>query len=273
MAARGRDALERLDRLVEPREDVRLAIGTDPRDGALEILDVAEGLGPHHPVGGLVECDDAELVAIGEGRGRPQDRLLADVDLLDATHAGTTTATLVERVAVAGGHRTRLVDDDDECDVRLLLAIAHAHVDGQRLLDRRLLVPARAVALGTADHHQPPAQVAHVDLERPQLAVGEPQPRDIDEDDAVVRGQAGEVGRQRLRNDRIHELPLALERRDELRRHGVVAGEDQGSRLALDDRVRVGAVVLAERVARGLDHGAERVEAGLGRRHVERHRG
>jgi hypothetical protein len=39
----------------------------------------------------------------------------------------------------------------------------------------------------------------------------------------------------------------------------------QGSRLALDDRVRVRAIVLAERVESGLDHGTEADEAGLDR--------
>ena len=52
-------------------------------------------------------------------------------------------------------------------------------------------------------------------------------------------------------------------------RHRVVAGDDERPRLALDDRVGVGPVVLAERVERGLDDGAERVEPGLGRLDVE----
>ena len=109
-----------------------------PGDLALEVADAAERLRPDDPVRGLVEGDDAELVALGHGRGGPQDRLLADVDLLDAADAaaGTAGVAAVERVAVAGRHRARLVDDDDERDVRLLLAVAHAHVDRQRLLER-----------------------------------------------------------------------------------------------------------------------------------------
>ena len=83
----------------------------------------------------------------------------------------------VEGVAVAGVHRAGLVDDDDERDVRLLLAVAHAHVDRQRLLERGLLVAAGAVAVGSADHHQALAEVADVDLERGQLAVREADPR------------------------------------------------------------------------------------------------
>ena len=50
---------------------------------------------------------------------------------------------------------------------------------------------------------------------------------------------------------------------DQLRGDELVAGQDQRPRLALHDRVRVGAVVLAERVARRLDDDAERVEARL----------
>ena len=136
-------------------------------------------------------------------------------------------------------------------------AVAHAHVDRQRLLERRLLVAAGAVALRPADHHQALAEVADVDLERGQLPVGQAQPRDVDEDDAVVAGEAGEVGRQRLGDDRVDLLALVLERRDQLGRDRVVAGQDERPRLALDDRVRVGAVVLAERVEGGLDDGPE----------------
>ena len=58
-------------------------------------------------------------------------------------------------------------------------------------------------------------------------------------------------------------LALGLEGRDELRRDRLVAGEDQDPRLALDDRVRVGAVVLAERVAGASTTTRKRVEAGL----------
>ena len=130
-------ALERLDRLVEPGEDVRLAVRLDPGDLALQVVDAAERLRPDDPVRRLVEGDDAELVALGQRRRGPQDRLLADVDLADAGDPGPAATAPVERVAVAGVHRARLVDDDDERDVRLLLAVADAHVDRQRLLERR----------------------------------------------------------------------------------------------------------------------------------------
>ena len=93
------------------------------------------------------------------------------------TPAMPGAAAAVERVAVAGGHRARLVDDDDERDVGLLLAVAHAHVDRQRLLERRLLVAAGAVAVRAADHHQALAEVADVDLERGQLACRESRSR------------------------------------------------------------------------------------------------
>ena len=148
-------------------------------------------------------------------RRGPQDRLLADVDLPDAADAARRRAA-VERVAVAGVHRAGLVDDDDERDVRLLLAVADAHVDRQRLLERRLLVAAGAVAVRPADHHEALAEVADVDLERGQLAVGEADARHVDEDDAVVGGEAGEVGRERLGDDRVDLLALRLERRDQL---------------------------------------------------------
>ena len=54
---------------------------------------------------------------------------------------------------------------------------------------------------------------------------------------------------------------------------GLVAGQDERPRLALDDRVRVGAVVLAERVAGGLDDDAERVKPASVGVDVEGHAG
>ena len=118
----------------------------------------------------------------------------------------------VEAVAVAGVHRARLVDDDDERDVGLLLAVAHAHVDRQRLLERRVGVAAGAVAARPADHHEAPPEVADVDLERRHRRVREPQARDVDEHDRVVVGEPGEVRRQALGDDRVHDLALGLER-------------------------------------------------------------
>ena len=73
---------------LEAGEDVRLAERLDAADVALQVADLAERLGPHDPVGRLVERDDADLVAGGHRRRRPQDRLLADVDLADAGHPG-----------------------------------------------------------------------------------------------------------------------------------------------------------------------------------------
>ena len=169
----------------------------------------------------------------------------------------------LERVAVAGVHRARLVDDDDERDVGLLLAAADAHVDRQRLLDRRLLVAAGAVGVRAADHDEALAQVAHEDLEGQHLAIGQRCPRDVDEDDRVVLGEDQRVAREALGRDRVDVLALGLERADQLRGDGLVAGDDQRPRLALDDRVGVGPVVLAERVQGGLDDDAEPDEAGL----------
>ena len=70
-------------------------------------------------MGGLVEGHDAELVAGGQRRRGAQDRLLADVRLAHALELAAAAHPAVERVAVAGVHRARLVDDDDEGDVRL----------------------------------------------------------------------------------------------------------------------------------------------------------
>ena len=169
---------------------------------------------------------------------------------------------VAEAVAVAGVHRARLVDDDDERDVGLLLAVADAHVDRQRLLERRVGVAAGAVAPRAADHHEAPAEVAHVDLERRQRLVRQAEPRHVDEDDRVVVREAGEVRRERLGDDRVDLLALGLERR---RRAAAATSSSplttSDARLALDDRVGVGPVVLVERVPGGLDDDPEAQEA------------
>ena len=61
--------------------------------------------------------------------------------------------------------------------------------------------------------------------------------------------------------------------RDQLRRDVLVALDDQHPRLALDDGVGVGAVVLVEGVARGLHDDPEAQEPGLLRRELERRPG
>ena len=223
------------------------------------------GCGVDHPVGGFVERHHAELVAFGQRGGGAQDGLLADVGLAHAADAGpAVTHAAAGRVAVAGVHRTGLVDDDDQRDVGLLLPVAHAHVDRERLLELRVLVSARPVAAWPADHHEPPAEIADVCLERAQLTVVQPDPRHVDEHDAVVVEQLVQLSAaSRARSCRPGGAGSRGPRR--ARRDDLVTGQHQRPRLALDDRVRIRAVVLAERVATGLDDDAEAMEAGLDR--------
>ncbi len=132
-----------------------------------------------------------------------------------------------------------------------------------------LLVAAGAVRVRSADHHEALAEVAHVHLEGRHLTVREADPRHVHEHDTVVGGQRREFRREGLGHDGVDLLPLRLQRVHEFRGHDLVAREDEGPRLALDDGVRVGPVVLAEGVTGGLHDGPERVEAGLRGRHVE----
>ena len=120
----------------------------------------------HRPVRVLVERDDAELVGRGERLGRAKDRLLGDVDLLEAALAGWVGGVAAVAGAVAVGHAARLVDDRDHRHVRRALAVADGHVHRQRLLERRVEVAAGAVAVASAEHDEALAEVADVDLER-----------------------------------------------------------------------------------------------------------
>ena len=95
--------------------------------------------------------------------------------------------------------------------------VAHAHVDRQALLQGRLLESAGAVRVGTADHDQPPAEVADVGLQGGHLDVGQAGPGHVDEDHAVVRGERREVGRDRLRHHHLGLLALLGQGGQELR--------------------------------------------------------
>ena len=163
-----------------------------------------------------------------------------------------------ERVAVAGVHRARLVDDDDERDVRLLLPVANAHVDRQRLLDRRLRVAAGAVRARPADHDEAAPEVADVRLERLELRVGEAKARNVDDDDAVVAQEAarGRSGAPPGRSEST-SWPSVLRDVTSSAATVLVTGQHEDAWLALHDRVRVGPVVLAEGVPGGLDHDPE----------------
>ena len=143
------DALERLHRLVEARRRCSSGRPAGSRRSA-------PCRSPMPPSGWVwttqwaasLNADDAELVARRSARPRP-----AGSPPCRCRPCGRRRCRVpppiaaVERVAVAGVHRARLVDDDDERDVGLLLPVADAHVDRQRLLERRLLVAAGAVAL------------------------------------------------------------------------------------------------------------------------------
>ena len=122
--------LERTDRLVEAGEDVGRPVRVDPGDESLQVRGLPERLCLDDPVSRIVERHDTEFIARGQGCGRSQDGLLADIDLAHPLELAAAALPSRERVAVAGVHRAGLIDDHDECHVRLLLAIADAHVDG-----------------------------------------------------------------------------------------------------------------------------------------------
>ena len=87
-------------------------------------------------------------------------------------------------------------------------AVADAHVDRERLLDRRLRVAAGAVAPRPADHHEALAEVADVDLESGHLAVSQRRSA------ARRRGRSsrrsrGSAGRRRARPPRPYRRPGA----------------------------------------------------------------
>ncbi len=108
---------------------------------------------------------------------------------------------------------------------------------GSDFLERRALVAAGAVRVGTTDHHQATTEIAREHLQRDHPLGPEPVGGDVGEHDRVVRRQAGQVGRHLLRRDDGHVLVLRLERRQQVFGGGIAAGDEQDARIALDDRV------------------------------------
>ena len=193
--------LERVHRLLEAGEDVRLAVRRDARELAPDVARLTEGLRVDDPVGRLVEGDDAELVPRRQRRRGAQDRLLADVGLADALELPPPPPIPPSNVLQ---WQASIEPDLSMTTTRAmsgsLLAVADAHVDRERLLDRRLRVAAGAVRARPADHDEAAPEVADERLERLELRVREAQPRDVDEDDAVVVEEAREVRREGLRD-------------------------------------------------------------------------
>ena len=75
------------------------------------------------------------------------------------------------------------------------------HVDGERLLDRRVHPAAGAEAVAPAQHHQPGAHVVAVGGQELVLALGERLLGDVAQDHAVIGLKLGQVGRQRIAAD------------------------------------------------------------------------
>ena len=187
--------------------------GWMPAIVALEVADPAQRLGLDDPVGRLVERDDAELVARRHRRGRPQDRLLADVDLADARICRAPpmppSNELQWQASIEPDLSMTTTRAMSGCFSRSRTPMS----TGSVFLDRRVLVAARAVAPRPADHDEALAEVADVDLEGGHLALGQRRPRHVDEHDRVVRRRAesGSPGRpgRRHRVDRPGARPRA----------------------------------------------------------------
>ena len=151
------------------------------------------------------------------------------------------------------------------------LAVAHRHVDRQRLLERRVEVATGAVAVAAAEHDEPLAEVADVDLERghgrrprarsPRRCRARPR--------RSRRAWRATTARRSEATTVTSRLP-SPRRRDEVGGPLRVVGGDQHLRLAGDEDVGIGGVVLGEAVVARLDHRAEDVEAGLVGGHRER---
>ena len=171
---------------------------------------------------------------------------------------------------MAVGHAARLVDHRDHRNVGRALAIAHRHVDRQRLLHRRVQVAPGAEAVAAADHDESLAQVADVHLERGHGRIAELRCLDVVEHDRVVAGERGERRRYAARRHDGHLQAALAEGGDEVGGAFRIVGGDQHLGLAGHEDVGIGGIVLGEAVIGRLDHRAEDVESGLFGRHRER---
>ena len=205
------------------REDVRLAERLDAADGALQVADVAERLGLHHPVGLLVERDDADLVPRRHRRGCPQDRLLADVDLADAADPAPgppwprPSNVLQWQASIEPDLSMTTTSATSGCSSRLRTPMSTGSVSSIGLL-----VTAGAVRVRAADHHEALAEVAD---DRPGArASGGPS--------------ATSAGRRRGRSSRTRRGPADRSRAPPPDRVDVPGARSRGRRSAPRPRPR-----------------------------------
>ncbi len=163
----------------------------------------------------------------------------------------------------------RLVDHGDHGDVGRPFAIPHRHVDGQGLLERRVHVAARTVAVPAADHHQPPAEVAHEHLQRGHGTGSEGIRRNPVEHHSVVPGQRRQRGGHAAGRHDGHLLLGLGERGDQVGGPVGVIRCNQDLWRAGNEHVRVAHVVLCEMVRHRIEDGPKDVEARLICAHVE----
>ena len=251
-AGRGRP-LERLHRLVEPREDVRLAVRLDPGDLALRGRRSrrAAAVWTTQWAASLKATTPSSSRAVMRRR-RPQDRLLADVDLLDAGDAGRRPCrrlnVLQWQASIEPDLSMTTTSATSGCFWRSRTPMSTGSVSSSGVF----CVAAGAVALRPADHHEPLAEVADV---RPGAR---PAGRSIRRSRGTSTrttlsyvGEAGEVARAAPRGSIVSTCwRSVLSAATSSAATSSSPARTSDPRLALDDRVRVGPVVLAERVAR-----------------------
>ncbi len=233
--------------LVQPGENVGLPEGFHPADRLLELVAVDELLQPDAPVGALIEAHHAQKVQPPQHAGGLEDGGLGDLDLRQpALHPVVAARHRVRVLAVAASHAARLVDRQHQRQVRLLLLVTHVHKDRQGIFQRGAQVPAGAVAVGAAHHHQPAPQLPHVLGQRPHGGHGQLRSRHVDDEHGIVAAQRGEIARRGCRRDDFGFHAGRHQRRPQRLRLPGQLGQQQNTRRALDEGECRAPVVLGQ---------------------------
>ena len=195
---------------------------------------LAAGQRADHALGLRAEQHHRQLVVVAQQRGDPLRALGRQRDFGAAV--------------LFGAHAARDIDQDHDADRRQPQLGRNIHRDRQRLLDRRAPPAARAERVFAADHQQPAAKIVNIGRDRGLRAVGHGALGHIHQRQRVVGAQRAQAIRHRRRRDRAD---VDLRRFERVGQVGGLAGlafDQQHARLAADEAVGLGGVVLGPRI-------------------------
>ena len=186
-------------RRAHPGQNIRPATGPQRRHLRLDRARVFCRCGVHDPARAAVEADHADPVNGVKQVHRANDRFFGQVQVTEAAGPG-------------GTHRTGCVDHKQKRQRREPFLILDLHLHRQGVFERGAVVAAHAVAVITANRHQPAAEVAHVGTQHLHAQRRQIRRRDIHQNQAGIGAQRSQSDGQVARRDHIQRQADFLQR-------------------------------------------------------------